>query len=322
MCVITPVCWSRPSTPIGTPPDSMPMPSIRATCCSDGPGCVSGPERSRPPSGRRRSPAAGWPDDQTSRRVRPGPEPPPSPPSSGSDRSAPPRRCAWPDRRQRRRRRAAIAPRWRVHRGSSPGPAWCSAATTAWSTHNGRSSSSRRSVTSSARRTWPTTSVDTPTTRATGRRRWSGTPAARLPAGARGTSPMPRSPSPTRARCSSTRAGSTRPNPSCGTPPECCRVSRHLWGATFAEMHLGRLLIARRAFDRAEQLLRACVDENARMGSTASAYEASLHLGQCLVAAGTAGRSARRGRGSGGEDHGRPLHLRRRESARRGVRIA
>ena len=64
------------------------------------------------------------------------------------------------------------------------------------------------------------------------------------------------------------------------------RVSRHLWGATFAEMHLGRLLIARRAFDRAEQLLRACVNENARMGSTASAYEASLHLGQCLVAAG------------------------------------
>jgi tetratricopeptide (TPR) repeat protein len=64
------------------------------------------------------------------------------------------------------------------------------------------------------------------------------------------------------------------------------RVSRHLWGATFAEMHLGRLLIARRDLERAEQLLRACVDENARMGSTASAYEASLHLGQCLVAAG------------------------------------
>ncbi|HSJ92222.1 MAG TPA: adenylate/guanylate cyclase domain-containing protein, partial [Ilumatobacter sp.] len=64
------------------------------------------------------------------------------------------------------------------------------------------------------------------------------------------------------------------------------RVSKHLWGATFAEMHLGRLLVARGALEPAERLLRACVDDNARMGSSASAYESALHLGGCLVAAG------------------------------------
>lgn len=71
------------------------------------------------------------------------------------------------------------------------------------------------------------------------------------------------------------------------------RVSRHLWGATFAEMHLGRLLVARGDLDAGERLLRKCVDENTRMGSPASAYEAALSLGECLVVAGRADEALR-----------------------------
>lgn len=66
------------------------------------------------------------------------------------------------------------------------------------------------------------------------------------------------------------------------------RVSGLRWGAAFADMHLGRLLTARREYVQAEVLLRACIDDSAAMGSAASAYEASIHLGACLVATGRA----------------------------------
>ena len=66
------------------------------------------------------------------------------------------------------------------------------------------------------------------------------------------------------------------------------RASGHVWGAAFADLHLGRLLHARGDLVEAEALLRGCRDENARLGSPASAYEAALHLAECLVTAGRA----------------------------------
>jgi tetratricopeptide (TPR) repeat protein len=54
----------------------------------------------------------------------------------------------------------------------------------------------------------------------------------------------------------------------------------------FAEMHLGRLLTASGQFEESEQLLRAVVERCREIGSDASAYEAGIHLADCLVVTG------------------------------------
>jgi class 3 adenylate cyclase/tetratricopeptide (TPR) repeat protein len=64
------------------------------------------------------------------------------------------------------------------------------------------------------------------------------------------------------------------------------RSSGHLLGATFAEMHLGRVHVARGDHVTGELLLQGCVDANSAMGSAASAYEAALYLSECLSLAG------------------------------------
>ena len=66
------------------------------------------------------------------------------------------------------------------------------------------------------------------------------------------------------------------------------RSSGHLWGATFAEMHLGRVYAARGDHATAEALLRGCIEDSAAMGSAASAYEAALYLGDFLTSVGRA----------------------------------
>jgi class 3 adenylate cyclase/tetratricopeptide (TPR) repeat protein len=57
-------------------------------------------------------------------------------------------------------------------------------------------------------------------------------------------------------------------------------------GAPFAEMHLGRLLTMRGDFVGAEALLRTVVHKFATSGRSASAYEASMYLAECLIRAG------------------------------------
>lgn len=56
--------------------------------------------------------------------------------------------------------------------------------------------------------------------------------------------------------------------------------------APFAEMHLGRLVTGRGEFAEAERLLSAVVEQCEAIGSSASAYEASIHLADCLVRSG------------------------------------
>lgn len=65
------------------------------------------------------------------------------------------------------------------------------------------------------------------------------------------------------------------------------RASGHVWGAAFVDLHLGRLFHARGDLAQAEALLRGCRDENSRLGRPTSAYEAALHLAECLVTAGS-----------------------------------
>jgi class 3 adenylate cyclase/tetratricopeptide (TPR) repeat protein len=66
------------------------------------------------------------------------------------------------------------------------------------------------------------------------------------------------------------------------------RASGHVLWACYAEMHLGRLFIATGDLARAEAILRRCVDENVELGSSASAFESSIHLAECLVRSGRA----------------------------------
>jgi class 3 adenylate cyclase/tetratricopeptide (TPR) repeat protein len=54
----------------------------------------------------------------------------------------------------------------------------------------------------------------------------------------------------------------------------------------FAEMHLARLLTARGDVDVAEELLRAVVEQCRTIGGASSAYEATIHLADCLIRAG------------------------------------
>ena len=66
------------------------------------------------------------------------------------------------------------------------------------------------------------------------------------------------------------------------------RASGHTLWASFAEMHLGRLFTARGDLARAESVLRRCVGENVEIGNLALAFEASIHLADCLVRGGRA----------------------------------
>ena len=61
------------------------------------------------------------------------------------------------------------------------------------------------------------------------------------------------------------------------------RSSGSPWLASFAEMQLGRVLTRRGRHDDSEVLLRRLVQECYQLGVTASAYEVSLHLAECLI---------------------------------------
>ena len=63
------------------------------------------------------------------------------------------------------------------------------------------------------------------------------------------------------------------------------RASGYVWGATFAELQLGRILVERGDLPGGEAMLSACVEGFTRMGKHASAYETSLHLADCFVRA-------------------------------------
>jgi class 3 adenylate cyclase/tetratricopeptide (TPR) repeat protein len=66
------------------------------------------------------------------------------------------------------------------------------------------------------------------------------------------------------------------------------RSSDSVQFATFCEMLIGRVLMVRGDLDRAERLLRAVREEMVAVGERASAYQASLHLADCLIRSGRA----------------------------------
>lgn len=63
------------------------------------------------------------------------------------------------------------------------------------------------------------------------------------------------------------------------------RSSGSPWLASFAEMQLGRVFTARWRHAEAETVLRRLIAESYEMGVPASAYEAAIHLADCLVGA-------------------------------------
>src|SRR5262249_54287912 len=64
------------------------------------------------------------------------------------------------------------------------------------------------------------------------------------------------------------------------------RASGHRWGEAFAAMQRGRALVARGELPAAEDVLVHVRDQFVALGRSASAYEASLHLAECLDRAG------------------------------------
>jgi class 3 adenylate cyclase/tetratricopeptide (TPR) repeat protein len=69
------------------------------------------------------------------------------------------------------------------------------------------------------------------------------------------------------------------------------RASGHRWGETFAAMHRGRILTARGDLIGAEEALAGVRDQFLALGRSASAYEASLYLAECLAQAGRPGEA-------------------------------
>jgi tetratricopeptide (TPR) repeat protein len=69
------------------------------------------------------------------------------------------------------------------------------------------------------------------------------------------------------------------------------RASGHRWGETFAAMHQGRILTARGDLIAAEEALVGVRDRFLALGRSASAYETSLYLAECLAKAGRPGEA-------------------------------